>query len=65
MNKNNLRMYQMKRIVKVARNYQEAEEWDILQQIKMTPAERQQVAFELKRRVFGKNWEDLRKVHSS
>lgn len=54
----------MERVVKVARNYKEAEEWDILQQIQMTPAERQQIALELKRRVFGRSWTDIRKVNS-
>jgi hypothetical protein len=52
----------MERIVKVAKNYQEAEDWDILQHIQMTPAERQQVVTELKRRVYGQQCPDIRKV---
>lgn len=64
MDKKKLSMIRMQRIVKVARNYKEAQEWDILQHIHMTPAERQQAALELKRRVYGKSWADIRKVHS-
>ncbi len=64
MDEKKLNLLRMQRIVKVARNFKEAEEWDILQQIQMTPAERQQVALELKRRVYGRNWADIRKVHS-
>ncbi len=64
MDKKKLREFRMNRTVKVARNYQEAEEWDILQQIKMTPAERQQAARELKWRVYGRRCPDIRKVYS-
>ena len=59
------RISRMERIVKVAQDYQEAEEWDILQHIQMTSAERQQVAAELKKRVFGKKCPDIREVGNS
>ena len=50
----------MRRIVHKAKNFREAEEWDIDQQVSMTVAERRKVAYELKRRVFGKKWIDIR-----
>jgi hypothetical protein len=53
----------MKKVVHKSRNFKEAEEWDILQQIKMTPEERQDIALELKKRVYGKKSPDLREVH--
>jgi hypothetical protein len=62
MNTKRSRISRMERIVKVAKNYQEAEDWDILQHIQMTPAERQQVVTELKRRVYGQRCPDIRKV---
>jgi predicted Fe-S protein YdhL (DUF1289 family) len=42
----------IKRVVHKARNHEEAERWDVLQQIKMSPGERQQVARELKKRFY-------------
>jgi len=46
-----------------AKSFQEAEEWDILQQVNMTPEERQKIALELKRRVFGKKNRDVREYY--
>jgi hypothetical protein len=54
---------EMKKVVHKAKNFKEAEEWDILQQINMTPEERQNIALELRRRVYGKKSPDLREVH--
>lgn len=54
----------MDRTFNKAANHKEAEKWDILQQIKMTPQERQKIAFELKKRFYGKdnpNVRDIRK----
>jgi hypothetical protein len=51
----------MKRIVNKSKNHKEAEEWDIIQQINMTPEERQQAAKELKIRVYGNNVKSMRK----
>ncbi len=50
----------MKRIVKKSNNFKDAEEWDILQHIKMSPEERQKAATELRMRVYGKNQPDVR-----
>ena len=50
----------IKRVVHKAKNFQEAEEWDILQNIRMTPEERQAAAKELRIRFYGKNVPDVR-----
>jgi len=53
----------VKKVVKISKSFKEAEEWDIEQQITMTPQERQRVAKELKRRVYGKNTKDVRECY--
>lgn len=53
----------MKKVVHKARNFKEAEEWDILQQIKLTSEERQDIALELRKRVYGEETPDVREVH--
>lgn len=50
----------IKRIVHKAKNFQEAEEWDILQNIRMTPEERQAAAKELRIKFYGNNVPDVR-----
>jgi hypothetical protein len=50
----------MKRIFNIARNHLEAMKYDKEQYKKMTPEERQKIAFELKRRFFGDNTPDVR-----
>ena len=50
----------MNRSFNKASSHKEAEMWDILQQIKMTPRERQKVASELKKKYYGKNAPDVR-----
>ena len=50
----------IKAVVYVARDFGEAEEWDILQQVSMNPDERQQIAKELRDSYFGKNCPDVR-----
>jgi hypothetical protein len=50
----------IKRVVHKAKNFQEAEEWDILQNIRMTPEERQAAAKELRIRFYGENVPDVR-----
>jgi hypothetical protein len=45
----------MERVINKAKNFREAERWDILQQIMMTAEERQRVAQELRNRVYGTN----------
>ncbi len=51
----------IKRVINKAENHQEAEKWDIVQQIGMSPEERQKVAKELKKRFFGKRISNVRK----
>ena len=55
----------MQRVIHKAKSFKEAEEWDILQQINMTPEERQKIALALKRRVFGKNPPDVREYYKN
>jgi len=55
----------MERTVNKARGFKEAEGWDILQQIRMTPQERWSVARRLKDRVYGKDAKDVRACHST
>ena len=50
----------MKRVVHKARNFKEAQKWDIMQMIKMTPDERQKAARALKDRYYGRNRPDVR-----
>jgi len=50
----------MERILNKAKNSNEAEKWDILQQIKMSPEERMKVAKELKKKFYGNNPPDVR-----
>jgi hypothetical protein len=53
----------IERIFHKSKNFKEAEDWDIQQQISMSPEERQMVAKELRERVFGKNTLDVREAH--
>lgn len=43
----------MKRVINKAKNFKEAERWDIIQQIAMTAEERQHAAQELRNRAYG------------
>ncbi len=54
---------EMKRVVNIANGFKEAEEWDIKQQISMTPDERFTAANKLKELVYGKNVPDVREWH--
>ncbi len=54
----------MKRIYHKAKNFKDAENWDILQQINMTPENRQRAAEELRKRVYGVKTIDLKQAHS-
>jgi hypothetical protein len=53
----------MERTVHKARGFRAAEEWDIAQQIRMTPRERWSVARRLKDRVYGRTAKDVRACH--
>ncbi len=50
----------MERTVHISKNFKDAEDWDIEQQISMTPRERQSVARALKEKYYGKNPPDVR-----
>jgi hypothetical protein len=50
----------MKRIVNKSKDFKDAENYDILQHISMTPEERQKIAWKLKVRVYGKKCLDVR-----
>lgn len=52
----------MKRVLKKSRSFKEAEQWDILQNVQMTPEQRQEAATELRKRIYGKNAPDVRKA---
>jgi predicted metal-binding transcription factor (methanogenesis marker protein 9) len=52
----------MERILNKVKNNKEAEKWNILQQIKMSPEERMNVAKELKKKFYGNNPPDVRRI---
>ena len=52
----------MEAVVNKARDFQEAEAWDIHQHVSMTPEERQEAARQLRDRVYGKDCPDVRDV---
>jgi hypothetical protein len=54
----------MEPIVHKSTNFEDAELWDIEQQTRMTPEERQRVAEELKERFYGKDRPDVRESHN-
>lgn len=49
-----------KAVFKKSHDFSEAEEWDIQQQLDMTPYERQEISRILKERVYGKDVPDIR-----
>jgi hypothetical protein len=51
----------MKRAVHKAKNYGEARKWDVLQQVMMSPEDRQQIAKELRRRFYGNRNPNIRR----
>jgi hypothetical protein len=53
----------MKRVFQKSRNFKQAEEWDILQHVRMTPEQRQKAAEQLRNRVYGKDVPDVREAH--
>lgn len=52
----------MERVVNKAKSFKEAEQWDIIQQISLTPEERQKIAYELKIKAYGTNTKDVREI---
>jgi hypothetical protein len=53
----------LERVVHIAKNHEEARDWDIRQALKMTPEERQEVARVLKERAYGADAVDVREWH--
>jgi len=52
----------MERIVNKSKTFKDAEEWDILQHIRMRPEERQAAAARLRERVYGTDAPDVRET---
>jgi hypothetical protein len=52
----------MERVIKKSKSFKDAEQWDILQHIRMTPEQRQQASEQLRDRVYGKHAPDVRKA---
>jgi hypothetical protein len=55
---------EINRSFNIATSFSDAKRWDILQQISLTPEQRQRAAKELKQRVFGKHAPDVRALHA-
>lgn len=53
------------RVVNVSQGFSQAREWEILQEISMTSAQRQRAAKALKERFYGKNPPDVRAAHAN
>lgn len=52
----------MKRVLNKAKSFEEAEEYDILQNISMSFYKRHKISLLLKKRFFGKKIKDIRKI---
>ena len=52
----------MERVFHRSKSFKEAEEWDILQHIRMTPEQRQEASEQLRDRAYGKHAPDVRKA---
>ena len=52
----------MERIINKSKSFKEAEQWDILQHIRMRPEERQAAAARLRERVYGTDLPDVREA---
>ncbi len=55
----------MERVVHKAKGFKEADEWDIQQQVTMTPEQRLRAAKELRDRVYPANSKDIRACHTN
>jgi hypothetical protein len=53
----------MERVFKESKNFRQAEEWDILQHISMTPEQRQEASEQLRDRVYGNHAPDVRESY--
>lgn len=54
----------LSRIVHVAHGFKQAREWEILQEVSMTPGQRQRAAKALKERFYGSDAPDVREACS-
>jgi hypothetical protein len=54
----------MERVVHISRSFEEAEQWDIEQNLAMSPDERFSAAKELRERVYGADRPDVREFHN-
>lgn len=52
------------RVANVSHGFRQAREWEILQELSMTPAQRQRAARAMKERYYGKNAPDVREAFS-
>jgi len=52
----------MERVLQKSRSFKQAEEWDILQHVSMTPEQRQKAADQLREKVYGKGAPDVREA---
>jgi len=52
----------MERIINKSKSFKDAEQWDILQHIRMRPEERQAAAARLRERVYGTDVPDVRET---
>lgn len=53
----------MERVFKKFRSFKQAEKWDILQHISMTPEQRQEAAAQIRKRAYGKSVLDVREAY--
>lgn len=53
----------MERVFQRSKNFKQAEEWDILQHIRMTPEQRQEASEQLRDRVYGSHTPDVREAY--
>ena len=53
----------MERVCHKSNSFEEAEAWDILQHVRMTPEERQKAAKELRKRIYGEKPMDVKQAH--
>ena len=60
---NDKKVRSMKMVINIAKNFAEAEQWDIEQQVNMTPNERMAIAKVLRERVYGLDAKDVRECH--
>ena len=50
----------MERVFRESKSFKQAEEWDILQHISLTPEQRQEASEQLRARVYGNHAPDVR-----